>query len=107
MTQWQIYDKIRGNVFNPHEQLYPGVHNFPRMPDRRLEFVRAKEAEAGHFRTSSQEPNKPISPWQDAMYYGLPLLPVNKILNAFKPREPWQQVPKGAGYHTMRYGPRS
>jgi len=105
MTQWQIYDKVRGNRFNPHEQLYPGIHHFPRMPDRRLEFVRAKEAEAGHFRTSSQEPNKPISPWHDAMYYGL--LPLSKILNTFKPREPYQQMPVGSGLSTMQYGPGS
>ena len=35
------------------------------------------------------------------------LLPLGKILKSFTPREPWQQVPKGAGYHTMRHGPRS
>jgi len=35
------------------------------------------------------------------------LLPLNKILNTFKPREPYQQMPVGTGYNTMMRGPGS
>jgi hypothetical protein len=110
MKQWQIWDTIRGH-FDPHEQLYPGIHTMTeRMPDRRIQEVRDTLAKAGHWsKTDPDNPHQfkpsPINPSRDAMYYGL--LPLSKILNAFKPREPYQQMPVGTGYNTMQYGPGS
>ena len=110
MKQWQIWDTIRGH-FDPHEQLYPGIHTMTeRMPDRRIQEVRDTLAKAGHWsKTDPDNPHQfkpsPINPSRDAMYYGL--LPLSKILNIFKPREPYQQMPVGTGLNTMQYGPGS
>ena len=109
MTQWQRWDKRRGH-FDPHEQLYPGIHKFTeRMPDWKIQEVRDTLAKAGHW--SKTDPDSPhqfkpqnIKPARDAMYYGLLPMPINKILNAFKPREPWEQALKGGDLGMLRYG---
>ena len=109
MKQWQIWDEIRGH-FDPHEQLYPGIHKFTeRMPDWKIQEVRDRLSKAGHWsKTDPANPHQfkpePIIPARDAMYYGLVPMPVNKILNTFRPRPPQAQALRGGGLNMMRYG---
>ena len=107
MEQWRRWDVDERGFFSPHEYMYPGIQNYPRMPDHRVASVRDTLAKAKYW--SKTDPDKPyqfqpekIPNWKDSVVWGA--LPVNKILNPFKPREPWQQARKGTGYHTMRYG---
>jgi hypothetical protein len=114
MRQWQIWDGIRGH-FDPHEQLYPGIHKTTeRMPDHRIQEARERLSKSGHW--SKTDPDNPhqfkprnIEPAKDAMYYGL--LPINKVINLFKPRPPVQesqQMPRGVDpYMWKSYGGRS
>jgi len=113
MKQWQIWDTIRGH-FDPHEQLYPGIHTMTeRMPDRRIQEVRDTLAKAGHWsKTDTDNPHQfkpqPITPSRDAMYYGL--LPINRILKLFqaKPVQESQQMPRGVDpFMWKSYGGRS
>ena len=113
MKQWQIWDTIRGH-FDPHEQLYPGIHTMTeRMPDRRIQEVRDTLAKAGHWsKTDPDNPHQfkpqPITPSRDAMYYGL--LPINRILKLFqaKPVQESQQMPRGVDpFMWKSYGGRS
>ena len=78
--------------------------------DRTMEILKRfhKIGRIEKYGGNKQTKEQALKSFGDLMFSpGAGLLPVNKILNAFKPREPWQQVPVGSGYHTMRYGPRS
>lgn len=68
--QWRVWDPIRGQL-EPHEVMYPGLHNLPQLSDP--EIMRAYEAQKKAGFASSQGNTKPYN-WKDGFVFSLPAM---------------------------------
>ena len=76
-NQWLLWDRKR-NRLEPHEIMFPGLENLPRMSQEQMQTARKELGDAGYFSSNKDPegdlaPARPMSSASRAGYFALPV----------------------------------